>query len=119
MCLNGDCTHGINSPISKPIFFYKNESICNIYNNIKCINLTCNCVSILLDDPVICELSFRKWAIKRRSSFRFMPSINDAGTKRSKPNSRLFFFFGEQEEEKNNKFMRGTWNIEKMIYKAQ
>lgn len=51
--------------------------------------LTCNCVSILLDDPVICELSFRKWAIKRRSSLRFMPSINDAGTKRSKPNSRL------------------------------
>lgn len=57
--------------------------------------LTCNCVSILLDDPVICELSFRKWAISRRNSFRFIPSINDDGTKRSRPNSRLQKLFCE------------------------
>lgn len=51
--------------------------------------LTCNCVSILLE-PVICEFSLRKWAIKRLISFRFIPSSNDDGTKRSKPNSRLW-----------------------------
>lgn len=50
--------------------------------------LTCNCVSILLE-PVICEFNLRKCAINRLISFRFIPSSNDDGTKRSNPNSRL------------------------------
>lgn len=49
---------------------------------------TCNWVNIL-DDPVIWELSLRKCVISLRNSFLFIPSINDDGTKRSNPNSRL------------------------------
>ena len=45
-------------------------------------------VNILLD-PVICWFNFKKCPINRRNSFRFMLSISDIGTKRSKPNSRL------------------------------
>jgi hypothetical protein len=47
-------------------------------------------VRTFVDDPVICELSFRKWETSRRNSLRFIPSINDVGTKRSSPNSLLW-----------------------------
>lgn len=51
--------------------------------------LTCNWVNILVD-PVICWFNFKKCPISRLNSFRFMLSNSDIGTKRSKPNSRLF-----------------------------
>lgn len=60
--------------------------------------LTCSCVSILLE-PVICEFNLRKCAIKRLISFRFIPSSNDDGTKRSNPNSRLWGHNENREEE--------------------
>lgn len=71
---------------------------------IKMNSLTCNCVNILLD-PVICWFNFKKCPINRFSSLRFMPSIKDAGTKRSKPNSRLRFSMDHTKKKTKEKWM--------------